>query len=101
MKDIFKELTKYPITTKAFSQWLIIVLDKNKEKYNKLVKSSNHSKIIYLLQYLSSFGIPVAEAIQYHCYAYDENDFFKQAYYTILKEFERIENKEPLTYLPF
>ncbi len=101
MEDIFKVITKFPTTTKNFSNWLANVVGRDRTKYDKIVKSPNHVKITLILQYLSSFGIPVTEAIQYHCYAYDEKDFFKQAQYAIIKEFERIENKEELTYIPF
>lgn len=102
MEDIFKVISRNTETVNAFSRWLFMYLGKDRARYDAFIKYPNDMKIPALIAYLESLGVNVLTAYCYYYYQLEDNVSVNYLrYYTIVKEFERIENKQPIITTPF
>ena len=102
MNDIFKELAKYPNTFKDFREWLFNRLNKNVILFKSIGKQPNLIKIPYLIKYLESKDIPILDAFCYYQTVLNYYDSIEMLEYsTIIWEFQRIEQKKTISYIPF
>lgn len=102
MNDLFKEIAIYPNTFKDFRQWLFNRLNQNVEVFKKFGKQPNIIKIPYLIKYLEYKEVPILDAYCYYQYKLNYYNSMEMLQYSlIIWEFERIEKKKKINYMPF
>ena len=103
MKDVFTLIQNNKDTFKHFRQWLFDKLGKNQNSFRTFGTYPNRLKIPYLLEYLEHKGVPILEALcYYNALSSNQAQSYEQlCVYTIKEEFNRIEHKKQINYVPF
>ena len=92
---MLEKLSKFTNTFKDFQKWLFeVAYKRNKETYKQFTKLPEDIYLWAFVAYLEYKGLPLTDAFNYHNYDYPKAGFKDKYKNMILKEFERIENKQ-------
>lgn len=97
-----KKLASSPLIYRELCSFLFKKMNKDKDKLRKFMGYPINFQVPFIIEFLETKGVPFLTAVCYYQYRVDGTPLFQDlVVFTIICEFNRIENNKSISYIPF